>query len=62
MVILRSQNKIADFLLISAWASPFNNVEEQPILTRISDIGLTDDGLEDNICIKNYSVVGKVAN
>ena len=25
MVILRSQNKINDFLMILAWASPFNN-------------------------------------
>ena len=33
-------------------------MEEQLILTRISDIGLTDDELEDNICIKNYSVIG----
>ena len=24
MVILRSQNKITDFLMILAWASPFN--------------------------------------
>ena len=26
MVILRSQNKITDFLMILAWASPFNDV------------------------------------
>ena len=25
MVILRSQNKITDFLMILAWASPFND-------------------------------------
>ena len=25
MVILKSQNKITDFLMILAWASPFNN-------------------------------------
>ena len=36
-----------------------NNVLEQPILTRISDIGQTDDELEDNICIKKYSVIGE---
>ena len=36
-----------------------NNVEEQPILTRISDIGLADDELGGNICIKNYSVIGE---
>ena len=28
-------------------------MEEQPILTIISDIGLSDDKLEDNIFIKN---------
>ena len=32
-------------------------MEEQPILTIISDIGLSDDKLEDNIC--NYSVIGE---
>ena len=37
--------------------SCFNNVLEHPILTRISDIGPTDDELEDNICIKNYYVI-----
>ena len=26
MVILRSQNKITDFLMILAWASPFNMI------------------------------------
>ena len=26
MVILRSQNKIIDFLMILAWASPFNTL------------------------------------
>ena len=38
-----------------------NKVEEQPILTRISDIGLTDDELEDSACacIKKYSAIGK---
>ena len=30
----------------------------QPILSRISDIGLTIDELEDNICIKKYSAIG----
>ena len=29
MVILRSQNKITDFLMILAWASPFNECAEQ---------------------------------
>ena len=26
MVILRSRNKIADFFMILAWASPFNHI------------------------------------
>ena len=26
MVILRTRNKITDFLMILAWASPFNNI------------------------------------
>ena len=26
MVILRSQNKITDFFMILAWASPFNSI------------------------------------
>ena len=34
-------------------------MEEQPILTIISDIGLSDDKLEDNICIEKYSVIGE---
>ena len=34
-------------------------MEEQPILPIISDIGLSDDKLEDNICNKNYSVIGE---
>ena len=29
MVILRSQNKITDFLMILAWASPFKRIEEK---------------------------------
>ena len=32
-------------------------MELQPILTQISDIGLTDDELEYNICIKKYSAI-----
>ena len=32
-------------------------MEEQPILTQISDIGLSDDELEYNICIKKYSAI-----
>ena len=39
--------------------SCFNNVLEQPILTRISNIGPTDDELEDNICINNLYVIGE---
>ena len=31
----------------------------QPILTQISDIGVTDDELEYNICIKKYSAIGE---
>ena len=31
----------------------------QPILPQISDIGLTDDELEYNICIKKYSAIGE---
>ena len=34
-------------------------MELQPILTEISDIGLTDDELEYNICIKKYSAIGE---
>ena len=34
-------------------------MEEQPILTIISEIGLSDDKLEDNICNKKYSVIGE---
>ena len=29
MVILRTRNKITDFLMILAWASPFNGVKEE---------------------------------
>ena len=39
--------------------SCFSNVEEQLMLTRISAIGLTDDELEDNICIKKYVAIGE---
>ena len=35
--------------------SCLNNVLEQPILTRISDIDPTDNELKDNICIKNQN-------
>ena len=31
----------------------------KPILTKISDIGLTDDELEYNICIKKYPAIGE---
>ena len=34
-------------------------MELQPILKQISDIGLTDDELEYNICIKKYSAIGQ---
>ena len=34
-------------------------MEEQPILTKISDIGLSDVKLEYNICIKKYSAIGE---
>ena len=34
-------------------------MELQPILTDISDIGLIDDELENNICIKKYSAIGE---
>ena len=34
-------------------------MEEQPILTKISDIGLSDDELESNICFKKYSAIGE---
>ena len=40
-------------------SSCFNNVEEQPILKKISDIGLSDVELEYNICIKKYSAIGE---
>ena len=33
MVILRSQNKIIDFFMILAWASPFNSLN-MPILNK----------------------------
>ena len=29
MVILRTRNKITDFLMILAWASPFNNIDSR---------------------------------
>ena len=34
-------------------------MEEQPILTKIYDIGLSDDELESNIFIKKYSAIGE---
>ena len=34
-------------------------MEEQPILTQISDIGMSDDELEYNIRIKKYSAIGE---
>ena len=34
-------------------------MELQPILTQISDTGLTDDELENTICIKKYSATGE---
>ena len=37
--------------------SKVDNVEEKPILPRISDTDLTDNELEDNICIKKYSAI-----
>ena len=34
MVILRTRNKITDFLMILAWASPFNSyIMATPIIT-----------------------------
>ena len=33
MVILRSQNKITDFFMILAWASPFNQCEPVILMT-----------------------------
>ena len=44
MVILRSQNKITDFLLILAWASPFNGIK----IAILS--GTIDKEPEDNFC------------
>ena len=35
MVILRSQNKITDFFMILAWASPFNRIRVNVMLTVI---------------------------
>ena len=47
-------------MIIKNWQSScFKNVELEPILTKISDIGLTDDELDYNICIKKYSVIGE---
>ena len=42
MVILRSQNKITDFLMILAWASPFNmrNIWKSRPDTRETIIGV----------------------
>ena len=37
-------------------------MELQPILKQISDIGLTDDELEYNICIQKYSAIGEGGN
>ena len=34
-------------------------MEEQPILTKICDIGLSDDEPEYNICTKKYSDIGE---
>ena len=34
-------------------------MELQPILTQISDTGLTDVETENNICIKKYSTIGE---
>ena len=34
-------------------------MEEQPLLTKISDMGLSDDELEYHICIKKYSAIGE---
>ena len=36
MVILRTQNKITDFLMILAWASPFNSL---PIVMKWNELG-----------------------
>ena len=36
MVILRTRNKITDFLMILAWASPFKNERHSAILDFIS--------------------------
>ena len=47
-------------IIIKNWQlSCFKNVELQQILTKISDIGLTDDELEYNICINKYSAIGE---
>ena len=40
MVILRSQNKITDFLMILAWASPFKNLRSSTFLAVEKFLGL----------------------
>ena len=47
MVILRTRNKITDFLMILAWASPFNlfHLGIIEMLYTLSEVGLYDQYL-----------------
>ena len=49
MVILRSQNKITDFFMILAWASPFNRGLSQ---LDIRDAQSTHEKNEITICVR----------
>ena len=48
MVILRTRNKITDFLMILAWASPFKIIFDQSLQTG----KLLDDRVDANVAPK----------
>ena len=50
MVILRTRNKITDFLMILAWASPFNKDGDENIPARLNYIN------------ENYEILDQMLN
>ena len=54
MVILRSQNKITDFLMILAWASPFT----KNIATCPTNAKLMLDRYDDTMLLQHQTSIG----
>ena len=54
MVILRSQNKITDFLMILAWASPFNQeITLEKYTSKMADKIQMSNKIQDSRYVEN---------